>query len=321
MSAGILPPRALFGGASVAVHHVFRHGAHHVVMSSSSLAGTLATAAVGGALSLLGALLGVRFANAAAEKRERQSQAAAATLAREQREADLQRERLSELRPIIDDAAHAMSDLWGVLGTILIAHSRLKHNRPDLHMGRERQPSVAEFQDAYERLRDAHDRLLTRIDWNDTLHAPVGRAVIATDEAWNAVVQEAEDLPLSDEADRKISAANGAVQHGYRELQETARERFAPGGLAGSQRAVTLVLRVRQPPSGPIHNTNPQAERFLGLLRGARHARVVGPDKDGRVTVRDQESTPGEARIRLEADLDALGDEWRQTLELLPPSS
>jgi hypothetical protein len=212
-----------------------------------------------------------------------------------------------------------MSDLWRVFGTISIAHSRLKYNKPELHMMEEREPSVAEFLDAYERLRDAHDRLLLRVEWDDTLHAPVGGALVAAQGAWTAVTQEAEHLPRSDEADRKIGFANGEVQVGYHQLQETARERFAPGGLAGSQRAVVLILRLRQPPNGPIRNTNPQAERFLGPLRLARHAKVVGPDKDGRVVVRDAESEPGDARARLEADLEAMGGDGRQALELDPP--
>jgi hypothetical protein len=303
----------------LAAHQVGAQVTHHAEAAGGSLAGTLVAAAVGGVLSLLGALLGVRYANRAAKERERQSQQAAAALAREQREADLQRERLSELRPIIDEAAHAMSDLWRVLGTIRIAHSRVKYSKPELHMTEEREPSIADFLDAYERLRDAHDRLLLRVQWDDTLHAPVGRALVATQAAWTAVTQEAEHVPLSDDADRKIGVANSEVQRGYRELQETARERFAPGGLVGSQRAVVLILRLRQPPSGPIRNTNAQAEQFLGPLRLARHARVVGPDKDGRVVVRDAESEPGDARARLEADLDAIGDDWRQALELEPP--
>lgn len=297
------------------------HSAHDAGVAAASIAGTLAAAGVGGALSLLGGLLGVRLANRAAKERERQSQQAAAALAKEQRAADLQRERLRELRPIIDDAAHAMSDLWRVLGTISTVHSRLKYEKPELHMPEERPPSVAEYLDAYERLRDAHDRLLLRVAWDDTLHAPVGRALVAAQGAWNAVTQEAERLPLSDDANRKIRFANSEVQLGYRELQETARERFAPGGLEGSQRAVVLILRLRSPPSGPIRNTNPQAERFLAPLRLARHAKVVGPDKDGRVVVRDAESEPGEARARLQSDLDAIGRDWREVLALDPPRS
>jgi hypothetical protein len=306
---------------SAAIHLI-----HHTITASVSLGTTLATLATGGVIAVLSVWLTSKSAEGrearsrtAAAQRDQRNRDAVAELQREQREADLQRERLAELRPIIDDAVRAMGDLWTETGVIVVTSSRVKYNKPELHLPEERPPDAAAFLDAYNRLRDASNRLLQRVTWDDTLHSPVGRTIVAAANALNAVQREAENPPLSDEASGRIHQVNAAAQHGYRELRETARERFAPGGLAGSQREVTLILRLRQAPRGPIRFTNPEAERFLGPLRGARHAKVLGPDKDGRVVIRDAESEPGEALARLEADLDAMGSGWRQVLELNPP--
>jgi hypothetical protein len=243
-----------------------------------------------------------------AEERAARDRAALEALHRADREADHQRERLHELRLIVDDAVRAMYDMWTVLGIFVITSLRMGP-APHAHLMEDREPSVQEFVEVYGRLRDAHVRLLARVPWDDTLHAPVGSAITAAQAAWNAVVNEG--FPRSEEADRLIAYANQQASIGFQELQDTARARFAPGGLEGSLRAVVLVLHVR--------GNKEQSELYLAPLRLARHAKVMGPDANGRVIVRDQESESGAARASLESDLDAIGAGWRQVLELDPP--
>ncbi|MDP9225313.1 MAG: hypothetical protein M3P18_16010 [Actinomycetota bacterium] len=55
-------------------------------------------------------------------------------------------------------------------------------------------------------------------------------------------------------------------------------------------------------------------------LERRRHARVSGPDQDGRVVVRDDEAAPGEARARLANSLDTAGADWSAYLELQEPN-
>jgi len=273
-----------------------------------ALTDVLATGAVGAA----SALLGVYVSNRAAAKRERVNREAAEARERTGREADVQRERERELRTLIDDAVRALKDMWRALGPFVMAKVAQQTDQP-LYSPEHRPPSAAEFLDAYARLTDVHERLLLRVEWNDTLHAPVGAAVTAAQGAWNAVVNEGTLVEKDPKADNAIGYALQQAQIGYRELQQTARERFAPGGLPGSQRQVVLALTVT--------TTREAAEPFLVALRSSRPNKVLGPDKDNRVTVRDAESEPGEARAKLEASLDAAGANWRQHLTLASPQT
>ena len=273
-----------------------------------ALTDLLATGAVGAA----SALLGVYVSNRAAGKRERVNREAAEARERAGREADVQRERERELRALTDDAVRALKDMWRALGPFVMAKVAQQTDQP-LYSPEHRPPSAAEFLDAYARLTDVHERLLLRVEWNDTLHAPVGAAVTASQGAWNAVVNEGTLVEKDPKADNAIGYALQQAQIGYRELQQTARERFAPGGLPGSQRQVVLALTVT--------TTREAAEPFLVALRISRPNKVLGPDKDNRVIIRDAESEAGEARARLEASLDAIRADWRQHLALAPPPS
>jgi hypothetical protein len=210
-----------------------------------------------------------------------------------------------------------MFDLWSALSAFIVCDTREQireqGREQHIHMMEERRPSIDEFKLAYERAKDSHHRLLLRVEWNDTLHAPVGAAVSRAQEAWNAVVHETQSMPLEQKARLQIQRANQAAQQGYRELQETARKRFAPGGLRGSERALVHVLIVKDKPS---------AEPFLTALQTSRVGKTEGPSKDeGRFTIRDSEADPGEARKALEAELDAIDQDWRDALELQPSPS
>jgi hypothetical protein len=296
----------------------------HAPLAASSATSTLIAAGVGA----LFALVAVHFTNKLAEKREERNRqtlenlhkadrAATEQVHRNNREDDLHREQLKELRPIVDDATRALFDLWSALGAFLTSDTRAQireqGREQHIHMMEERRPSIDEFKRAYERAKDAHHRLLLRVEWNDTLHAPVGAAVSRAQEAWNAVVHETQSLPLEKKARVQIQRANQAAQQGYRELQETARKRFAPESLRGSEHALMHVLIVKD---------KPRTEPFLTALRASRVGKTEGPSKEeGRFTIRDSEADPGEAREALEAELDAIGENWRDALELRSPPS
>ena len=245
-----------------------------------------------------------------AEERARRDRAAQEELHQADREDDHERERLREVRVIVDDAIRALGDMWEVLGIFAITDLRQHDPPPPIwpHLQHDRVPSKAEFFEVFDRLRDACVRLSARIRADDTLFAPAWRAYIAADQAWNAV--DKASFPLNDEANRLISQANAAASTGYQELRETARERFAPEGLEQSRYQVSLVLRMRTQAA--------QAEPVLAKLRGERIGRVIGPDGDGRIVVRDHEATAGDARERLEADLQRLHPGWKQLLVLEP---
>jgi hypothetical protein len=174
-----------------------------------------------------------------------------------------------------------------------------------------RHPDSAEFVDAYERLFVAHLRLLNRVEWGDTFQEPVGRAVSDTQAAFSAFVHEDPFEPREPKSRNAIMKANGTVQHALRDLQATARERFAPLGIPGSRYAVVLILTVKQ--------SGGRTDEIVGALRLERHAKVLGPDTDARVVVCDDEVREGEARLRLRGSLRKLADDWETYLRLEPP--
>jgi hypothetical protein len=231
-------------------------------------------------------------------------------LAERAHEAEAHRERLRDLRSLTDDAACALHDLWSVLGAFAYAMPRGNPPVSRRSPTEARDPDPDKFVDVFERLRDTHIRITNRVEWGDTLHSPVGAAVVDAQAAFNAIVYEDPYEPRGRESANAIHKAIGSAQHGLRDLQATARQRFAPLGLPDSRYAATMTLTVRR--------RGPRADALLAALRTdpARHAKVVGPDKSGRVVIRDEEREPGEARRRLEAALDAAGDDWADHLEL-----
>lgn len=234
-------------------------------------------------------------------------------LATETREAEEHRERLRDLRDVTDDAAIALNDLWVILGSFLYAVPRGDPPVSRRSPTEARDPDPRAFVEAFERLRHAHLRLLNRVEWGDTFHSPVGRAVSDVQAAYNAILHEDPLAPRDPKSDGAIGKANGSVQHGLRELQETCRQRFAPLGLPDSRYAAVMVLNIKKRVE--------QTEKLLAALRldKRRHAKVTGPDKDGRVVVRDDEARQGEARERLVQSLDAADPGWRTWFELQPP--
>jgi hypothetical protein len=99
------------------------------------------------------AIVAGQTANKNAERREAQN-----------READEHRERLRDLRMVTDDANLALCDLWSILGAfayaIPVGNPPVSRRSPT----EARHPDSAEFVDAYERLSEAHIRLLNRVD-------------------------------------------------------------------------------------------------------------------------------------------------------------
>ncbi len=245
-----------------------------------------------------------------AEERARRDRAAQERLHQADRQDDHERERLREVRTIVDDAIRALGDIWEVLGIFVIADLRQRDSPPPIrpHLQHDRAPNKAEFFEVFDRLRDACVRLGARIRADDTLFAPAWRAYIAADQAWNAIDQAR--FPLNEDAGRLISHANAAASSGYQELRETARERFAPDGLEQSRYQVSLILTLRTQAA--------RAEPVLAKLRSERVGRVIGPDGGGRIVVRDHEAAAGDARARLEADLQRLHPGWNQLLVLEP---
>lgn len=229
------------------------------------------------------------------------------------REAEEHRERLRDLREVTDDAAVALNDLWVILGSFLYAVPRGDPPVSRRSPTEARDPDPEAFVDAFERLRHAHLRLLNRVEWGDTFHSPVGRAVSDVQAAFNEIVYEHPLAPRDPKSDGAIGKANGSVQHGLRELQETCRQRFAPLGLPDSRYAAVIVLNVKK--------SGDQTDKILAALRvdASRHAKVSGPDKDGRVVVRDDEAREGEARERLVQSLEAADPGWRALLDIQPP--
>lgn len=230
------------------------------------------------------------------------------------REREEHRERLRDLRSVTDEATAALRDLWSILGTFMYAIPRGDPPVSRKSPTEARKPDPQAFIDAYQRLTDAHLRLLNRVEWGDTFHSPVGRAVSDAQAAFNAVVYEDPYALRDKQSDIAISKALGSAQHGLRELQETSRQRFAPLGLPDSRYTAVLVLKVKRAGS--------QTDEILAKLRGdpMRRTKVTGPDNEGRFVVRDDEAAPSEARQRLIMSLNTAANDWANYLELLPPS-
>lgn len=231
----------------------------------------------------------------------------------ENREAEEHRERLRDIREITDQATWALQDLWGSLAAFSYAIPRGDPPVSRQSPIESTPPDPDRFLDAYSRLRQAHIRLLNRVEWGDTFHSPVGRAVIDAQTAFNPVVNEDPYGPRERRSENAILHAIGTTQHSLRELQETSRQRFAPLGLPDSRFSVVHVLTVIR--------RGERANELIASLRSEpeRHARVTGPDKSGRLVIRDDEAEPGEAHRRLLVSLDASGDDWRDFLQLAEP--
>jgi hypothetical protein len=70
-----------------------------------------------------------------------------------------------------------------------------------------------------------------------------------------------------------------------------------------------------------VKKSGDQTDKLLDALRldSERHAKVSGPDKDGRVVVHDDEAREGEARERLVQSLDSADPTWGTLLDIQPP--
>ena len=235
-------------------------------------------------------------------------------LAVEQRKLDEHREQLRELRLLTDDATCALSDLWRVVGTFVSAIPR--GNPPVARRSpiESRDPDPKEFIEVYDRLRRAHLHLMNRVEWSDTFHIPVGRALSDTQAAYNAIVYEDPHDVRDRESEQAILKASASASRGLRDLQETSPARFAPLRMPDSRYSVLVVMTVRQ--------RGLRADEILAALRSDRgqHGTIIGPGDDGRVMITDDEGSRGEGRARLVASLDGLAADWRDYFQVEPES-
>jgi hypothetical protein len=153
-----------------------------------------------GLLGAATAIVAGQIANRNAERREARNRAA-----------DEHRERLRDLRAVTDDAARAMRDMWTVLGAFAYAIPRGDPPTSRRSPTEAREPDADSFIEVYERLTDAHVRLLNRVEWGDTLHSPIGRAVIDVQQAYNAVVHEDPYEPRANQSANAILKAIGSA--------------------------------------------------------------------------------------------------------------
>jgi hypothetical protein len=234
----------------------------------------------------------------------------ARTLAIEQRKIDEHREQLRELRLLADDATSALSDLWRVLGTFVSAIPRGNPSTAHRSPIESREPDPREFIEVYDRLRRAHLRLMNRVEWSDTFHIPVGRALVDAEAAYNVIVHEDPHAVRDRKSEQAILKATASASRGLRNLQETSRARFAPLRMPDSRYDVLVIMTVKQRGSC--------AEEILAALRNERgqHGTIIGPDTDGRIMVTDDEGSRGEGRARLIASLEALAADWRDYFEI-----
>ena len=167
---------------------------------------------------------------------------------------------------------------------------------------------------AYGRILDASVRLQLRVEWGDTLHAPVGHALSRAQEAWNVIVLEDPHGVRSEDAKHKISRANSAASTGYEELMVACRKRFSPEPLPGTELNVSVVFSVEA--------RGPRLDEIVTILRKPERYRgkVTGPTKENRLVVGTCEGIAGEAQSRVIAVLDEQASDWRTYLAIVPPS-
>jgi hypothetical protein len=232
-------------------------------------------------------------------------------LASEQREIDQHREQLRELRMLTDDAAAGLSDMWTLLSAFSYAMPRGDPAVSHLSPIEASEPDPQRFIEVYRRLRSARIRLQNRVEWGDTVSWPIAQALIKLQQAYNPVVNEDPHAVRAKESEKAIYAAIASVQDALREVQQTSRARFAPLGLPDARYVSVIVLTIKQ--------RGQRLDDLLTALRAepGRETTIDGPDHDGRVTVRDDEAAPGEARARLIASLDTGDMGWRGYVELL----
>lgn len=255
---------------------------------------------VAGGLGFAAAMTASQIANRHAIERERLN-----------RETDEMRERLRDLRAVVDDASLAMRDIWDQLLAISDAIPRGNPPTPRVSPVQARDVNIPAFVSAYRRLEDAQTRMLLRLEYRDTLHAPVGLAFSRAQEAWNAIVREDPHAVRETKSEQQIARALTAAAAGSRELEKVARGRFAPTPLPGTRFTISVVLEVKR-----------QGERTHELLKGlaAELGRpgVLAPDKEGRVVIHDTEAVPGEAHVKISDALGAVGTDWPDYLHMRP---
>lgn len=277
-----------------------------------------------GAFGLLAALIGAGLTHMAATRREERTRRE--TVAREQRnrQADIDRERLRDLREVVDEAAVALHDLWGILNAFRAAIPRGPGESPlppgvpvGVSVTQARSPDRSAYIAAHLRLSDAHTRLTLRVERDDALLGPVLNAVGRSQEAWNTIVLQ--DDPFTPERTteekRRIKRALHACASAYPNLTKAAKMRFASDPLPGTLRRFSLSLDTQ-----PARRSGRDVEDVLPALRKGFSGEIgaaVGPHPEtGVVTVRGVAETAEEFRADVLRRLDEAGENWRDYLAM-----
>jgi H+/gluconate symporter-like permease len=103
----------------------------HTPLAGPSTTSTLIAAVVGAVFTLVAVYFGNKFAEQREERNQQTLESlhkadreATEQVHRDNREDNLHREQLRELRPIVDDATRALFDLWSALGAFLTSDTR-----------------------------------------------------------------------------------------------------------------------------------------------------------------------------------------------------
>jgi hypothetical protein len=261
-----------------------------------------------GLFGLLSALAGTAFASRAAAKRESVTRAETELREERNRQADEQRERLRDLRLVVDDATRALHDLWSITAAFSYAIPRANPKARNRSPVESREPDPRAFDQTYHRLVGASVRMQLRVARDDVLHAPVDRAVVACQDAFNAFMHQDPEGSRSREDEQRILKANAAASTGYRELLEAARERLAPGNLPGALRSFNVVFDVER--------RDKRLDEVMTSLQRLPELRwrVRGPTSNNVVMLRIDAETREDAEDRAKDLLIQVSPQWHELL-------
>ena len=257
-----------------------------------------------GLFGLVAALAGAAFASRAAARREGATRAETERREERNRQADEHRERVRDLRLVVDDAARALRDMWSITGAFSYAIPRSNPNALSRSPTESRDPDPDAFDKAYRRLLDVSVRMQLRVARDDVLHAPVQRAVTACQQAFNTFMLQDPEGPRSREDEHLILKAGSAASTGYQELLEAARQRLAPGDLPQALRSFNVAFDVKQ-----------RGERLEALMASLRQApelrwRITGPTSNDVLMLRIDAETRDQAADRATKALTKADSQW-----------
>jgi hypothetical protein len=277
-----------------------------------------------GTFGLLAALAGAGFAHLAATRREARTRLETEQREERNRQADIDRERLHDLRAVVDEAIVALMDLWVIYNDWRAAIPRGKGETPlppgvpvGVSVSQARPPDRETFMGAHLRLSEAHTKLTLRLDRDDALLSPITTVISQSQTAWNVIVLE--DDPYTpdrtDEDKRRIRVALFACASAYPDVTKAAKRRFAPAPLPGTLRRYALNLDTR-----PARTAGRDPEDVLPALRRTYTMDVgnaIGPHpKTGMVRMTGMAETKAEFRADVLRRLEEASDDWPDYLDM-----